>query len=441
MPGYLPRVRFENGEPAARTVPTELRPVAPGTPEYRSWIDLAADAYPITKLTSAAQRQAAFDEQRDLAQRQPEHRLIGAFRDGRLVGGMRLYDFRMTVRGVPVFSAGIGSVAVALEARRTGVARELVSGYLASSRERGAALGVLYAFRPDFYRKLGFGYGAKLNQYRIALGALPAGGPRECVRRLGPADVDAFLESYARVQQRTNGLIARERWRAALRLGDGAIQTFGFWEGEGRLGGYISFEVRLGHAELTNRNELYVLELIYEHPSALLGLLAFVREMRDQFTVLIVNTTDADFHFVVDDPRNGSDRNLYAPVYHETNAQGIGAMYRVIALPALIEALADARFGELDAFVRIDIDDPFFPANAGAYALRFSAGRPELADCTGVADVDLAIGVADLSALLMGSVRLRSLVAYGRAALSKPDWLRRLDAAFEADPPQCLTRF
>ena len=74
-------------------------------------------------------------------------------------------------------------------------------------------------------------------------------------------------------------------------------------------------------------------------------------------------------------------------------------------------------------------------------AIRFRGGRPELVDAAPGADVDVAIGVADFSALVMGSVRLRSLVAYGRAVLSKPTWLRRLDAAFDTDPPHCLTRF
>ena len=63
--------------------------------QYRRWIDLSADAYPIVKLDTAAQRDAAFEEQRDLATRQPEQRLVGAYRDDRLVGGMRVYDFSM----------------------------------------------------------------------------------------------------------------------------------------------------------------------------------------------------------------------------------------------------------------------------------------------------------------------------------------------------------
>jgi hypothetical protein len=207
------------------------------------------------------------------------------------------------------------------------------------------------------------------------------------------------------------------------------------------LRGYLTVDVRLGKAGTLNRNDLYVHELIYETPAALHGLLSFARSQADQYAALIVNTHDPDFHFAVLDPRNGRDRNLYPPAHHGTNEQGLGVMYRAIDMPALVSALSDCAFADLDAIVRIDLADPFVAPNRGACAIRFRAGRPELVDAAPGADVDVAIGVADFSALVMGAVRLRSLVAYGRAVLSKPNWLRRLDAAFDADPPHCLTRF
>jgi predicted acetyltransferase len=428
-------------ETAARRVGTsDLRTLIPGTPDHRRWIDIYADAYPALDLSTPAQRDAKFEEQRSDAGSESEDRLVGAYRAGVLVGGMRVFDFTMCVRGAQVFTGGVGSIAVGLEHKRRGIARDLVRGFLTEYRERGAALAVLYAFRPSFYSAMGFGYGQKVDQYRIALDALPADGSRERVRALRAADLDAFLAAYHRAQTRTNGLIRRELWRAELRLSNAAYRTFGYTEG-GVLRGYLTVEVRLGKPGTLNRNDLYVHELIYETPAALHGLLSFARSQFDQYAALIVNTHDPDFHFAVLDPRNGRDRNLFPPAHHGTNAQGLGVMYRAIDVRALVNALGDCTFGDLDAIVRIDLADPFVAPNAGACAIRFRAGRPQLVDAAPGADVDVAIGVADFSALVMGSVRLRSLVAYGRAVLSKPNWLRPLDAAFYADPPQCLTRF
>jgi predicted acetyltransferase len=425
---------------AQRVGATELRTVQPASSEFRRWLDIVADAYPIMKLSTAEQRDARWEEERKLAPRQPEQRVVGAFRDGVLVGGMRLYDLRMCVRGAQVFSGGVGSVAVGLAHKRHGIARDLVRGFLLEYRERGAAMAVLYAFRPNFYGKLGFGHGAKLNQYAVPLTTLPDDGLRERVRALGPPDAEAFLETYNRVQARTNGLLRRERWRAELRLEQPQFRSFGFFDGA-TLAGYLSVEFRLGKSDTMNRNDLFVHELIYETPAALRALLAFARSQSDQFAKLIVNTQDPDFHFSLDDPRDGSDRSLFPPVYHTTNTQGLGPMYRAVDGAALLQALGGCRFGDLDAVVRIALADPFFAPLAGTRAVRFEQGQPAAVDASTPADVDLAIDVADFSALVMGSVRLRSLVAYGRAVLSKPDWLRRLDAAFDAEPPQCLTRF
>jgi predicted acetyltransferase len=364
----------------------------------------------------------------------------GEYRDGVLVGGMRVYDFTMCVRGAQVFTGGVGSVAVGLEHKRRGVARDLIRAFVHDYRERDAALALLYPFRPEFYGRLGFGYGAKLNAYRIALDALPGDGARELVRALGPADTPCFLAAYNRVQARTNGLIRREAWRAELRLTSPVLLTFGYFEGD-MLEGYLTVEIQLGKSSVTNRNELYMHELVYETPAALRGLLSFARSQRDAFAALVLNTHDPDFHFAVLDARNGTDRNLHPPAHHETNAQGLGVMYRILDVRTLIGALRDCTFGDLDATLRIDLGDAFVAPNAGSYAICFRGGRPELVDPALGSDVDLAIGVADFSSLMLGAVRLRSLVAYGNAVLSQPRWLTRLDAAFDAEPPHCLTRF
>lgn len=389
---------------------------------------------------TTVQRDALFDEQRDLTTRQPGDRLVGAYRDGRLVGGMRVYDFTMCVRGAQVPTGGIGSVAVGFEHKQRGVARDLVAGFLAECGERGSALAALYPFRPDFYRKLGFGYGTKLDQYRIALTALPGGGSRERVRRLGAADVDDFAAVYARVQERTNGLMRRESWRSAQRLANETLLTFAYDDGTA-LRGYLTVEMRLGKTGSTNRNELVVVEFVYETPAAMAGLLAFARSQSDQFAALVINTQDRDLHVVFDDPRNGSDRSLYPPVCHETNAQGLGIMYRVVDTAQLARVLETCRFAELDATLRIDLTDAMVNANAGPHLVTFAGGRLRPAEPGTPADVDVAIDVADFSSLVMGSVALRSLVAYGRAVVSDSRWLARLDAAFATEPPHCLTRF
>ena len=127
--------------------------------------------------------------------------------------------------------------------------------------------------------------------------------------------------------------------------------------------------------------------------------------------------------------------------YHETNAQGLGVMYRILDVRALIGALRDCTFGDLNATVRVDVGDAFSGGKRRLVAHLLSRRSARTRGRGNGSDVDLAIGVADFSSLMLGAVRLRSLVAYGNAVLSDQRWLARLDAAFDAEPPQCLTRF
>src|SRR5262249_53168272 len=153
-------------------------------------------------------------------------------------------------------------------------------------RSRGATMAILHPFRLDFYRRMGFGYGTKLNQYRFKPASLPGHGARECVRALGPADTDALIACYDRVHERTNGLIRKRRADVVARLGAHSSRTVGYEEG-GVLRAYLRFAFRPGHTVLVN--DLEVRELIHETPEALAGLLAFLRSQADQFAAIVFN--------------------------------------------------------------------------------------------------------------------------------------------------------
>jgi hypothetical protein len=203
-------------------------------------------------------------------------------------------------------------------------------------------------------------------------------------------------------------------------------------------------------------------QLLYEDTQALLALLAFLRSQSDQVHRVILHTQDDTFHYLLADPRNGSHR-LAPHVYHETNAQGLGLMYRILDTRAYFAALCDHRFGfggvgAPDCAVKLTIADDFLPENDGSLVVRFADGRPQVMDAPAVSavsvvsaapatadatyDVELRLGVADFSSLAMGCVSLRSLHAYGLATLSDPTWLDPLTRLFAVErAPICLTDF
>jgi len=182
-----------------------IRPLADD--ELLAFVSLAADAYPAWKLHSHEDRQRLAEH---FATRSgPTDRIYGLFREAALLGGMRLIDYQMNVRGVTIPTGGVGMVAVDLLHKKEKVAFELVRYFLDRCREQGMPMAALYPFRVDFYKQMGFGLGTKVSQYSFPPATLPNRGTKERVRTLAADDAEALRACYARVQARTHGLMVK----------------------------------------------------------------------------------------------------------------------------------------------------------------------------------------------------------------------------------------
>jgi predicted acetyltransferase len=413
---------------------SDVRPFSIDDPDFDRFIDICANAFTGEHIFEPQTRQAYIDAVRQ-GEQEPGSRLWAAYRGGALVGTMCLFDFSMRIRSAEGLVGGVGMVAVELLHKKEGIARDLIGAYLAHYRSRGATMAILHPFRPDFYHRMGFGYGSKLNQYRFKPADLPRHGTRERIRALGPADADALIACYDRVHERTNGLIRKWRSSVVAALGAPSRRAVGYEE-DGTLRAYLRFSFQPGHTELSN--ELHVRELVYETPEALAGLLTFLQSQADQFTAIVFNTQEEGFHFIPADPRNGTDNILYPPSYHETNAQGLGMMYRVIDTPGVFALLRDHDFGGQSCTLRLTVRDSFFPVNDGDTTIRFTGGAARIVE-SAAHDIAVALDVADFSSLLMGAVRFRSLYNYGRATIGDPAHVATVDRLFAAEQPPIST--
>ncbi len=422
------------GAPAMRT----LDPAAED-PIWSALARLYADAYPIVKATSAEELAAMAQRLRTQAQAAlPAVREVVAERGGALVAAMRLFDYTMNVRGTDALAGGVGSVAVDLAHKRQGVARALIRWYLDHYRERGAAFAILHPFRPDFYRKLGFGYGTPMHRYRFAPATLRTDGARGTVRVLGPADLDAVLACTERLRPHVNGLMAKHRHIMAYVLDNAELRYAGVEDDSGVLRGYMQTSVALDE-EHHNRNVLVVRDVHAEDAAAFAALLRYLRSQQDQFERIAIESQDEALFLAASDPRDGSDLAVAPPAAHRVAETGLGIMYRVLDMERAFAHLpaADAPFT-----LRLDVEDAFHPATNGTWAFRFGLhGAPALADAA-TFDATLRIGIADLSSLVVGSLDLRALVRHRLATLEPASLLPRAARAFAVDQrPICNARF
>jgi predicted acetyltransferase len=409
-----------------------------GAADFAAMAAVGADAYPGAKVITEDDRQKL--QQQLLARaEQTTVEFYGLFDDQQLLGGMQLHDFTMNVFGAMVAAGGVGYVAVDLLHKKEAVAKELLTFFVRRCRERGQSIAMLYPFRPDFYKKMGFGYGTKISQYRVRPASLPRGSSRAHVRRLSAGDAPALADCYNRFCAARHGLIARTERDLQQLFGNPENKIVGY-EHDGRIAGYLSFGFKPNRSDTFLRNDIVVRELVYEHAEALAELLTFLHTQADQIDYIFFNLQDDSFHHLLFDPRNGTD-NPIGFLYQESNTQGVGIMYRVVDTRALFERLADRDFGGQTCKLKLALDDSFLPENGGDLVVHFHNGQATVQD-GGDYDLAIRLGIAEFSSLLMGVVPFTALQRYSLATISDPGAIGTVDRIFRADEkPICMTLF
>lgn len=401
-------------------------------------ITIVAGAYPGMHIVTDADRERFLQRSEQMAA-EPTVRNLGLFADDVLLGVMRLFDFTMTLFDTAVLVGGLGGVAVDLAHKKQKVARDMIQFFLQDYRKKEAALTALYPFRPDFYRQMGFGFGTKMNQYRVKPSSLPRSGMGD-VAFLRESDREAVEACYGRYAAKTHGMFVRHAYVWDSYFTDPAIRKVGC-KRNGRIEGYLLFTFQTGKAGHFLSNELLVRELVYETPEALAQLLSFLHSQADQIGRIVFHTQDDSFHYVLHDPRLDDELLLQPTLYHESNTQGVGLMYRVIDLPRLFEQLADHDFGGQTCRLKITLQDSFLPENEGSWVVGFENGRARLLPGEDF-DIAIELGVSEFSSLVMGTVDFRQLAAYRLASISSVDDVETVAQLFRvSQKPICMTVF
>ena len=410
-----------------------------GVGDYDRFIDIVVNAYPGMGVQDTEEEKKRVRERLlQLEKSDPKIRTYGLYRNNELLGGMRLFDFDMTLFETCIPVGGVGLVAVDLNHKKERVCKELIEFFHQHYLDKGACMTSLYPFRPDFYRKMGYGYGPKLSQYYIKPDDLPRGKTREHIHFLTSKDFPAMEACYNRYAAKTHGMMKRMKHELPG-FGRRHLKMIGYKSGN-KILGYMAFSFRNLRKDNFILNDIIIEQIIYETPEALSEMMAFLHTQADQINAIVFNLLDDNFHFLPFDPRNNS-RNLTAPVYHESNIQGVGLMYRIIDMKRLFAILVQHDFNGQNIKLKIGLKDSFQPTNAGDYIVHFIDGKPTLKS-KGKYDVEIEIDIAEFSSLLMGCVDFKSLYNYGLAGISDLKYLDTVHRLFLADQkPVCWTQF
>ena len=361
----------------------------------------------------------------------------GMFDKGGMVACYRDHDYLMNISGAMVKAAGIGGVQVALERKKEKIALKLVRDYLEASKEKGAFISLLYAFRPDFYRKMGYGYGTVMNRYEIDPVKIPSSADKKSVRLLTNSDMKELCSFYNDMTKKKNGLIMKSPQEFESLLGKGSVFAASY-SSEG-MDAYVRFTFSKAHSRNFVINDLVVEEMLYSSSSGLSALMSFLSSQADQIRRIVFLSQEEDLFYLFGDPRNTSG-NLWPSVYHEVSQTSVGIMYRVIDPGKLIEASEGRKYPCIDLSVRFKLTDTLIRGNEEPFTVKFSCGKAYLSDVK-EADASVEMDIAEFSSLFMGSVSLSTLVKLGLAKIDNESLLNDISTVTRADKPICYSNF
>lgn len=396
--------------------------------EMSDFIDILFEAYPLIFFPSDENRQEMTRYFSAVQRYNNYKKVYGLFREGQMLGGMLLNDFTMTVLSEKMPVGGVGSVAVDFLHKKEKVAKEMISYFLEHYRKQGYSMVALYPFRPDFYRKMGFGFGAKMHRYQINPADLPAfTEDRENLCYVGREDLGLLLACHNRVAAKTHGMIEKRLEMLELLFTKAEIRAVGCLK-EGRLTGYLIYRFEKADDKRFLLYDMYVEELIYEDAATLHALLEFLHSQRDQIKTIIIDTQDEYFHFLPVDARNGTN-DFIGTLSHVTNTQGLGIMYRVIDVAGIFAMLENHNFNGQHCRIKFTVIDDFFAVNNKSVIVNFLDGHAKVAPEFDY-DAEVFLTIADFSSLLMGTVTFCSLYQYGLVKVSDEKYLSIINDLF-----------
>ena len=357
----------------------------------------------------------------------PVDRLIYVEDGDEVVGGAGAYNFRTTVPGAVLPTAGVTFVGVKPTHTRRGILRALMTEQLADIHRRGEPIATLWASEGAIYGRFGYGLASmqsRLDVARNTVKFLDDPGPSGQTRLIELDGARAEVAPiYDEVQQRTPGMFERsEVWWERRLLADpkewreGSSQKFlGVWGYEGRARGYVMYRIQTGWAATGPTGAVEVQELIAQDTTALRELWRFV------FNIDLVERAKSRY------PMLPMDSPLPLMVDEVRRLQcivGDALWLRVVDIKGALEARSYAADGEIVFEVR----DKQCPWNAGAWRLSASGGKGSVEKAD--ASVDISLDASALGSAYLGTFTFTRMMRAERLQVRTEGACARADALF-----------
>lgn len=360
-----------------------------------------------------------------------DDRVLGAFRDGTMVGTALSFGSELLLPGgesLPM--AMVTAVGVRADSTRRGALTALMRAQLTGVRE---PLATLRASEATIYGRFGYGVATRgrtvlVNGERARFRPGVPGGGSVRIMPLGEA-FDLLPALYDSIGDRRPGWIARpEAWWREMRSWvlrpDGGPHVVAVHTGPDGDDGFVMYQVPRGSRG--ERRAVTVSALTAAGPDAWAGLWRFLLSIDLAEDVRAgLRPLDEPVEELFDDVR------AVRTVDHEDET-----WLRLVDVPRALAGRAFGTFPAASGSVVIEVRDAFLPANSGRYRLGDGPAVRVVEPAELTMDVDV------LAQLFLGDVAPSTLAYAGRLTAAKSDALSAADRLFAVDgSPWCGTYF
>ncbi|WP_194841332.1 GNAT family N-acetyltransferase [Salinibacillus xinjiangensis] len=362
--------------------------------------------------------------------------MYGLLRGGKLVAGMRVFQFDVTFSSISIPMGGLGMLAVDMLHKKEKHALSLINEFFEISQQQNCHMVMLHPFRTDFYRKMGFGLGTLVHQLELPPRSFTNYKQKSHLEELTLKDRDDVFHCYNRVAAQTHGMTKRVYYERELN------RPFQF----GRLIGYKKNGQLLGYiAHSTAGGQIRIHEFFYENSEVLQEFSTYLYQQADQFDRIIVNDYGRELLYFVQSQESISGEMTEipsAPGLNHLGNHGLGVMYRVINIHGLVADLKAKghRFNDKTINVKISLQDDLLKHNNDSITLAIQDG--EIVNLNEKhADVEISMEIGDFSSLLMGAVDFKALHKTGLANITDDTFIETINQLFSQDKPICTKAF
>jgi predicted acetyltransferase len=335
---------------------------------------------------------------------------------------------------------GIAGVAVAPHRRGQQIARMLLHHALEDARSQQIPLVMLYPFQQGFYRRLGWAWVGRSQQYRISTHHLPLYRERKDIFPYDPDRQESAIKAiYQTASQRYNGWLRRKDWHWKKRLKPATGQEIYCYGDDGGFSGYVILEFANINPP-QNVLAIVVQEWVALTVEAYRGILGFLAALRDQVSTVVWNThTDDPFPHLLQEQRCDPtlvDAPFEFGLSHRLGEMGAGFMWRLVDLE---QAFRLRPIRTIEPFtLTFEVFDPVFEESA--IAIEFVNGQ--MHPTTQRTSTRIRTSIEHLTVLFSGIRQASSLLWTREIEVEGDDrLLLQLDKAWQATPPFCWDFF